>query len=68
MLILLNRQTKEEMKKVSSDDGDLEFDAFKDGFDLAITSIKELFSKENIDRLEKEIEEQKRRLREEMEL
>ena len=68
MLILLNRQTKEEMKKVSSDDGDLEFDAFKDGFDLVITSIKELFSKENIDRLEKEIEEQKRRLREELEL
>ena len=63
-----NKQTKAEMKKVSSDDGDLEFDAFKDGFDLAVTSIKELFSKENIDKLEKEIGEQTRRLREEMEL
>ena len=62
----LNKQTKAEMERVLSDDGDVEFESFHDGFSLAVSSIKELFSKENIVRLENKIEEQTRKLKEEI--
>lgn len=59
------KQSKAEMERIFSDDEDLEFESFQDGFTMAVGSIRELFSKDNVIRLENEIEKQEQKLREE---